>query len=266
MSSKNMQEFQHFILSWYAENKRDLPWRQTRDPYNILVSEVMSQQTQISRVVPKYLLWLKKFPAIHDLANAKTADVLKAWSGLGYNRRGLYLQKCAQEIVTKYNGKFPKLEKELLRLPGIGEYTARAILCFAFDKQIAVIDTNIKKVIAVHFFNNTIPEKKELEKFAENLLPKGRAYEWNQALMDYASQELKREKIALPKQSTFKNSNRYFRGQIIKYLVLHATATQEDFFLQFKEKINKEKLEKILSGLLNDKLVVKAKNNIFCLP
>ncbi len=266
LQHKKITAFQQFILSWYAKNKRDLPWRQTRNPYNILVSEIMSQQTQISRVVPKYLLWLEKFPTIQDLAKAKPSDVLKCWSGLGYNRRGLYLQKCAQEIVTKYNGIFPQIEKELLTLPGIGEYTASAILCFAFNKQIAVIDTNIKKVIAVHFFKGIVPEKKELTEFAENLLPKGKANEWNQALMDYAAQELKSEKIAIPKQSTFKNSNRYFRGQILKYLVANSKASLDDLLLQFNKTVDKVTLEKILLGLLKDKLVVRTKNNIFSLP
>lgn len=266
MQQVQIKSFQKFILSWYAKNRRDLPWRNTRDPYKILVSEIMSQQTQISRVVPKYNLWLKRFPTVQDLATAKVSQVLIAWSGLGYNRRGLYLQKCAQEIITKYNGKFPQTEKDLLRLPGIGEYTARAILCFAFNRQIVVIDTNIKKVIAVHFYNGKVPEKNALETFAHKLLPKGRAYAWNQALMDYAARELKKEKIAIPKQSAFKNSRRYYRGQIIKYLVTNSKATRKDFSQLFKETISNESIEKILQGLISDKLIIQDKKNNFCLP
>ncbi|MGH7245331.1 MAG: A/G-specific adenine glycosylase, partial [Candidatus Levyibacteriota bacterium] len=219
ISPKEVRDFQKKILSWFAKNKRDLPWRKSRDPYNILISEVMLQQTQVPRVIPKYNEWIKKFPTIQSLAKATTRDVLSLWSGLGYNRRALYLQKTAQEIVEKYHGKFPEDEKQLQSLPGIGEYTARAVLCFAFDKQIAVIDTNIKKVIAIHFCKGKVPQKKKLQEIADKILPQGKAYTWNQALMDYASAELKKEKIAIPKQSKFKDSDRYYRGQMLKLLL-----------------------------------------------
>src|SRR6185369_7664944 len=180
--------FQKKILSWYSQNKRDLPWRQTRDPYAILVSEVMSQQTQISRVLPKFTAWMKKFPTIQALADAKISD-----------------------------GKFPDIEKELLKLPGIGQYTARAVLCFAFNKQIAVVDTNVRKIIVTQFeFDGN---EKELYEIAEQLLPKEKAYDWNQALMDYAATVLKKEKIIISKQSKFVGSHRYYRGQILKKLL-----------------------------------------------
>ena len=153
LMSSEVKKFQQKILDWYEKNKRDLPWRRTRDPYKIWISEIMLQQTQVSRVIPKYEAWLEKFPTVASLAKAKTADVLAMWSGLGYNRRALNLKKTAERVVNEFGGKFPRDEKLLRSLPGIGEYTAGALLCFAFDEQIAVVDTNIRKVILTQFLN-----------------------------------------------------------------------------------------------------------------
>jgi A/G-specific adenine glycosylase len=215
MTPKEIKIFQDGILTWYAAHQRDLPWRKSRDPYRILVSEIMLQQTQVNRVMPKFTLWFEKFPTVHDLAKAKVSDVLALWSGLGYNRRALNLKKTAQIVSEKYNGKFPDNEKELLALPGIGQYTARALLCFAFNQQVTVIDTNVRKVILIRL---QVPEK-DIPMTAEKILPKGKAYEWNQALMDYSSAMLKEHKIAIPKQSKFIGSHRYYRGQILKKLL-----------------------------------------------
>lgn len=286
LSKKQIKTFQRKIFSWYEKNKRDLPWRHPSlklrngkfDPYKILVSEVMSQQTQLSRVVPKYLAWIDRFPTLESLAEAHTRDILAYWSGLGYNRRALYLQKLAKTLChsgeqsdSSIKGKkdsgrarmtviWPTTEKELRQLPGIGEYTARAILCFAFDKQMPVVDTNIRKVIAVHFFKGEVPNKKIVEEVAQQLLPKGKAYEWNQALMDYAAAELKNYKILLPKQSKFKDSDRYYRGQIIKLLTVQEKITLKALYRVFA--VQKERLEKILLGLEKDGLVVRKRQSI----
>jgi len=190
ITDRKIALFQNKILDWYHENQRDLPWRKTRDPYRILISEVMSQQTQLSRVALKYEAWVKKFPTIKRLALANVSEVLHYWSGLGYNRRALNLKKTAEIIVKQYKGEFPREEKELLSLPGIGKYTAGAVLCFAFDKQIAVVDTNVRKVILTQFST----AEKDVAEIAEKLLPQGKAYEWNQALMDYAAEVLKKKK------------------------------------------------------------------------
>jgi A/G-specific adenine glycosylase len=233
LSPQQIKTFQDKILTWYAAHQRDLPWRKSRDPYRILVSEIMLQQTQVSRVMPKYEAWLEAFPSVHDLAKASVSEVLKHWSGLGYNRRALNLKKTAQVVSEKYGGKFPQIEKELLDLPGIGQYTARAIMCFAFDLQVSVVDVNVKKVILTQLLKgpemrlgdsstdarNDKVSDKEIAAFADALVPHGRAYDWNQALMDYSSLMLKKEKIDIPKQSTFKGSRRYYRGQIVKQLL-----------------------------------------------
>ena len=215
MKQQEIDNFQNEILTWYASHQRDLPWRKSRDPYRILVSEIMLQQTQVNRVIPKFTEWFEKFPTVYDLAKAKISEVLVLWSGLGYNRRALNLKKTAEIVLKTYNGTFPQTEKELLALPGIGLYTARALMCFAFDQQVTVIDTNVRKVLLIRL---QVPEK-DISEAAEKILPKGRAYEWNQALMDYSSAMLKEHKITIPKQSKFIGSRRYYRGQILKKLL-----------------------------------------------
>ncbi len=201
------------ILAWYSQNKRNLPWRKTRDPYKILVSEIMLQQTQVSRVVEKYKQFLKLFPTAQALAHAKTADVLKAWAGLGYNRRALFLQKTAQSVVSQYKGKFPKDLELLKELPGIGDYTARAILSFAFGEAVPVLDTNHRKFYQRTYFGNKLVRDEILLTKAQNVIlsivknPMAKVYltadlslrpakgfvqddvvyHWNQALMDFMS-------------------------------------------------------------------------------
>lgn len=262
---QKIRMFQQKILDWFDENKRDLPWRKSRDPYTILISEVMLQQTQVGRVIPKFETWMKQFPTIYALADASTRDVLLWWSGLGYNRRALYLQKLAQEIVKKYDGKFPQDEKELKKLPGIGEYTARALLCFAYDAQIAVVDTNVRKVILTQLRDTVKDNPKEIQKIADQLLPKGRAYEWNQALMDYASAVLKKEKIIIPKQSTFKDSDRFYRGAIVRLLLQEESISIEKLQKHFeKQNITKDRLIAILIKMEKEKLLSK-KGNEFSL-
>lgn len=253
-------KLQRKILSWYQKNKRDLPWRKTREPYKILVSEMMLQQTQVSRVIPKYAEWLKQFPTIQLLSKAKTSDVLRLWSGLGYNRRALYLQKTARMIIKSFNGQFPRTFQELMKLPGIGEYTAKAVLCFAFDEQIAVVDTNIRRVILTHFqMVKAEPlSRKEVQRIAGQLLPKGRAYEWNQALMDYSAETLKDKKILIPKQSKFIGSHRYYRGKILKLLLLHEHLGKEELGKLLKEDFSEKDLawlETLIGELLSEGFV-----------
>jgi A/G-specific adenine glycosylase len=158
------------LLAWYRQNATDLPWRHTHDPYAILVSEVMLQQTQVSRVVPRYLAWLERWPTVEELAVATPADVITEWAGMGYNRRAVLLHRCA--IAVADMGGFPREPAELQRLPGVGPYTAAAIACFAFGAQVAAPDTNAKRVLERAFGDPGLPP------------PPGGAYEWNQALFD----------------------------------------------------------------------------------
>jgi A/G-specific adenine glycosylase len=135
------------LLAWFAANARDLPWRRTRDPYRILVAEIMLQQTQVDRVIPKYLAFLDLFPTIQVLAEAPTAEVIRAWAGLGYNRRAVNLQRTAQTVLRDYGSTFPHDVAGLRALPGIGPYTAGAVACFAFEQPVAFLDTNIRRVL-----------------------------------------------------------------------------------------------------------------------
>src|SRR6266480_3363032 len=136
-----------YLLQWYAVEHRDLPWRSTHDPYAILVSEMMLQQTQVQRVLPKYEQFLAEFPTLADLAAAPTADVISAWVPLGYNMRAVRLQSIARQVMNEFDGSIPDTIEELLILKGIGRYTAGAIACFGYGKQVATVDTNIRRVL-----------------------------------------------------------------------------------------------------------------------
>lgn len=179
---------QQALLAWYARAGRSLPWRMTTDPYAILVSEVMLQQTQVDRVIPKYQQFLAAFPTLAALASAPIADVISAWVPLGYNRRAVSLQAIARQVMAEYDGVLPDALEQLLKLKGIGRYTAGAIACFAYQQQIATVDTNIYRVLHRVFLGLEHPEPQirteEMFTFAADVLPKGEAYNWQQALMD----------------------------------------------------------------------------------
>jgi len=177
---------QNRVLSWFEEHGRHLPWRETRDPYRTLVAEVMLQQTQTGRVAPSYASFLRRFPTLERLAHAPAMDVIRAWKGLGYNRRAVGLQRAAQAIVRDHGGVFPKDPAALKRLPGLGAYSSSAIACFAFDAQVPVVDTNVRRVLARSAAGKDAAELGDDagEKLAAAWLPAGEAYRWNQALMD----------------------------------------------------------------------------------
>jgi A/G-specific adenine glycosylase len=220
LSTKKIHDFQKRIFTWWLKHKRDLPWRHTHDPYKIMVSEVMLQQTQTSRVVPKYTEFLAVFPTLGSLSRASPGAVIRAWKGLGYNRRALYLLKAAKRILECHNGIFPRVEKELAALPGLGTYTARAILVFAYKKDVAMVDTNIRKIITHFFFHDKKQPENVIQDLAQKLLPKGKSWEWHQALMDYSAIELSRKfKVhKVIKSKPFKESNRFFRGRLVDLL------------------------------------------------
>jgi A/G-specific adenine glycosylase len=178
------------LLDWYPrEGRASLPWRHTHDPYAILVAEMMLQQTQVERVLPKYLAFLERFPTLTVLADAPTADVIRAWAGLGYNLRAVRLREIARQAVRDYGGALPASIEELLGLAGVGRYTAGAIACFAFGQQVAMVDTNIRRTLW-RMFRGVEPAvwpasaNREALALAEWALPVGRAYDWQQALMD----------------------------------------------------------------------------------
>jgi len=182
------RRFRQRLLAWYRRHGRDLPWRKTDDPYHILVSEIMLQQTQVDRVLPKYAEWLEKFPSLRALADAPQGEVFKAWYPLGYNIRPQRLQSIAREAVAKYGGELPSDEATLRSFKGIGAYTAGAIRSFAFRERAAILDTNVARVLFRMFVAKGDPTshatKKHLWSIADALVPHRDAFDFNQALMD----------------------------------------------------------------------------------
>ncbi len=267
--SQTVKRFQKMIFVWWKNNKRDLPWRHTSDPYKILVSEIMLQQTQVSRGLPKYLEFVKRFPTVSSLATASTGEILRLWKGMGYNRRALYIQKTAQKIVADFYGVFPQNEQQLKTLPGLGTYTARAVLVFAYKKDIAMVDTNIRQIITHFFFQDVPQSEKVIQEVADQLVPKGKSWEWHQALMDYGAIKLERnEKRTTKKKSKpFKETNRYLRGRLLD-LVCERQWKELDLVECMTENFRKEKkpIEEIISGMIKDGLIIRNKAGIISLP
>jgi A/G-specific adenine glycosylase len=178
------------LLTWYRRHGRDLPWRKTDDPYHILVSEIMLQQTQVDRVLPKYAEWLEKYPSLHALAAAPEGDVTQTWRPLGYNIRPKRLQSIAREAVARYDGKLPSDEETLLSFKGIGQYTAGAIRSFAFHERAAIVDTNVARVLFRVFVGTGDPKShamaKHLWSVSASVLPRD-VFDFNQALMDFGA-------------------------------------------------------------------------------
>jgi A/G-specific adenine glycosylase len=176
------------LLAWYADNRRDLPWRRTRDPYHIWIAEVMLQQTQVATVVPYYERFMERFPTVEILATASLDDVLKLWEGLGYYARARHLHAAALRVISEFNGRIPDTMEELLSLPGIGRYTAGALLSIAGNQDVPAPDGNARRVLCrVFAIGEDVtrgPGQRRLWNLAESLLPRGRAGDFNQALMD----------------------------------------------------------------------------------
>src|SRR5687767_9326061 len=185
------QRFRRQLLTWYRKNGRDLPWRKSDDPYHILVSEIMLQQTQVDRVLPKYREWLEKYPSLAALAAAPADDVNRTWYPLGYNIRPRRLQAIARESVEKYGGDLPGDEETLLSFKGIGQYTAGAVMSFAFGKRAAILDTNVARVLFRIFVGKGVPKShqmvRHLWKISETVLPHKNVFDFNQALMDFGA-------------------------------------------------------------------------------
>jgi A/G-specific adenine glycosylase len=225
--------FRRKVLAFYKRQGRSFPWRTTTDPYAILVSEVMLQQTQTHRVVPKYIAFLRAFPTPRKLAAAPLAAVLQKWQGLGYNRRALMLQRAMQEVVRSHGGALPRSYDELLALPGIGPYTAGAVLVFAFNHPQLLVETNIRAAVIHEFFPvspddtsraaaTALISDKEVQSILAKAMPTRDPRTFYQALMDYGSflkQKFKnpsRRSLHHVKQSTFEGSTRQLRGGVIR--------------------------------------------------
>jgi A/G-specific adenine glycosylase len=185
------RRFRQRLLTWYRRHGRDLPWRKTTDPYHILVSEIMLQQTQVDRVLPKYAEWLEKYPSLDALAAAPEKEVSEAWYPLGYNVRPRRLHTIAREAVARYGGRLPAEEETLLSFKGIGAYTAGAIRSFAFHERAAILDTNVARVLFRVFIGEGDPKShamtRHLWAVSETLVPSRHVFDFNQALMDFGA-------------------------------------------------------------------------------
>src|SRR4249919_2075175 len=185
------QRFRRQLLAWYRAHGRDLPWRRTSDPYHILVSEMMLQQTQVDRVLPKYHEWLEKYPSLAALAEADQDDVTQTWRPLGYNIRPRRLHAIARESVDRYGGALPSDEETLLSFKGIGAYTAGAVMSFAFGKRAAILDTNVARVLFRIFVGRGSPRAHATERhlwdISRAVLPHRHVFDFNQALMDFGA-------------------------------------------------------------------------------
>lgn len=226
LSPQQAAAFRRKVYAYYRRHRRTFPWRTTRNPYKILVSEFMLQQTQTHRVVPMYRAFLKRFPSVRALAAASQKDVLRSWQGLGYNRRALNLHKTAKELVARYRGSVPRSYESRLDLPGIGPYTAAAIGAFAFNEPGIVLETNIRTVFIHEFFprRKVIPDA-ALAPLIEQAMDQRSPGRWYSALMDYGVMlkttqgNITRRSASYARQSAFKGSDRAVRGKIVKLLL-----------------------------------------------
>ena len=188
--SQRLQDFQRRLLAWYRVHQRRLPWRETRDPYKILVSEIMLQQTQVERVVPKYREFLRRYPTLRALASAVTAELRRVWYPLGYNVRPLRLRQIARRTLREHGGRIPDSYDGLLAMDGIGRYTAGAVLSFAFERDAPILDTNVARLLSRYFDLAGGPRggsAKWLWLMAEAVIPTGQGYAINQAMMDFGA-------------------------------------------------------------------------------
>jgi A/G-specific adenine glycosylase len=265
MEQATIDAFQKTVWDYYhGHGRHDLPWRLPvggpYDPYRIMVSELMLQQTQVLRVIPKFQAFVERFPTAAILADAPLADVLREWSGLGYNRRAKFLWQAAQMIVNTFDGQLPNLPEELVRLPGIGIHTAGAIAAYAFNEPVVFIETNIRTVFIYHFFagHQAVTDRQITDCVQQTLSERQQTREWYWALMDYGSHlktsvgNLARASTGYAKQTSFEGSARQVRGQVLRLL---ADAPRTDTAL--RRHIADDRLPIIIEGLLHERLIQK---------
>lgn len=267
ISADLLSHFRDFIWTFYAKNKRDFAWRNIQNPYHVAVSEVMLQQTQTSRVEIKYPQFLEIFPNIKTLANAPLREVLAAWQGLGYNRRGKFLHEMAQKIVMEHEGVVPNDVQLLRELPGIGPYTASSICAFAYNKPTVFIETNIRTVYLHSFFQSqeNVHDKQLLPLIAATV-DQENPREWYYALMDYGAYLKKtvtnpsRKSKHHAVQSKFEGSDRQIRGIILRLLLETSMSMQQ---LCSSIDRDSERVIRVIEQLCNEQLIQKRENMFF---
>ena len=258
-------KFKKEVWNFYKKNKREFPWRKTHNPYKILVSELMLQQTQANRVVSKFEAFIKRFPDFQRLNQATTAEVLQLWQGLGYNRRALYLKRIAEKVMTEQKGKL-QIKPELLQeFPGIGPYTAKAIYVFVKNKPETFLETNIRRVFIHHFLKDRQGvTDKELLPLIKQCLDSQTPREWYYALMDYGAHLTKqisnpnRRSAHYAKQTKFEGSLRQTRGKILKLLIAEKNLHKKEL----EKKIQSEHFIKALEQLEKEGFIQNEKQKI----
>ncbi|MEO7747182.1 MAG: A/G-specific adenine glycosylase [Candidatus Saccharimonadales bacterium] len=261
LTKERIDEFQETVWQYYREHGRQMPWREDPSPYKVLVSELMLQQTQVSRVIPKFNAFMYTCPNIAALADKSLAEVLELWSGLGYNRRAKYLHQAAQIVLSDFAGSIPDDFDGLVKLPGIGKNTAGAIMAYAFSQPVVFVETNIRTVYFHHFYNDAYEpiSDKQLEALVARTIDHEHPREWYWALMDYgaylkstAGGQLSRSKHYV-KQSPLKGSLREMRGRIIRVLVVGQLNHDE-----LSEQVDAdERFEPALEALLREGMIEK---------
>lgn len=279
--------YEKAIIAWFKKNKRDLPWRKT-DAWGVLVSEIMLQQTPVQRVLPIYNEWMKRWPTPAHLAKASPAEVITAWGRLGYPRRALRLHECAKVITAELNGKIPETEVELRKLPGIGEYTAAAMVAFAFEGRSLVLDINIRRLFSRLYKGEeaptAAPTKEERVEYAE-YLPQKNAHVWAAATMELGAlictaknplcgrcpvaDECKWRSLDYPaservkRTQTWHGTDRQCRGTVVQALRENSTLTKKQIHLLWDVP---SQVEKAILTLLDDGLIEERKKNSYSLP
>jgi len=261
----NALEFNEEIWDKGRELYRDMPWRDTTEPYFVLVSELMLQQTQVDRVIPKFNLFMQTFPTIAALAASPLANVLTAWSGLGYNRRAKYLHEAAKMVVNQFDGVIPGTYDELILLAGVGPNTAGAILAYSFNIPVVFIETNIRTVYFHHFFEDqALVTDKELKELVGQTIDREHPREWYWAMMDYGSY-LKKQGVGrinksthYKKQAPLKGSLREVRGLILKELAMR-DVTDDDLRLLMPQD---ERYDRALAALLHEGFVTRTASRL----
>lgn len=261
--------FRDLILSHYRAHGRDLPWRHTTDPYRILVSEIMLQQTQVERVAVRYPEFLERFPDFASLARAPRSEVLLAWQGMGYNRRAIALQGAAERVVEEYGGRLPADPDTLATFPGIGKATAAAIAAYAFNMPVVYVETNIRRIF-IHFFfqDREGVRDDEILPLVERALDRENPREWYSALMDYGTVLKKRtanpnrRSASYTRQSRFEGSDRQVRGRILALVLEEGRVTEEQVIFRVCEEPGR--VRRILGDLAREGFVVENEGTYTC--
>lgn len=265
VSASRIKRFQKKIWGYYRKHSRNLPWRKTRNPYRILVSEIMLQQTQVERVREKYHPFIKQFPSFASLAEAPLKDVLAVWKGLGYNRRAIVLKQIAERVISHYDGMLPSSIDELIKFRGIGKATAGAIAAFAFNQPTVFIETNIRRVFLHDFFHDrTNVADLELLPLVEKSVDQSNPREWYYALMDYGTMLKKeimnpnRRSLHYQRQTPFEGSQRQLRGFILSELLAFSKVTELSIISKCKKE--RQEVQNVLEQLRREGFIRKEKN------